>query len=443
MFLAFVPIFLLLGASGESVQAYLSHRELTWTLDEETSSYSVALAEFLGDKPFSDPHPATTGPINWEESLATVLKRGRLLSVDLFGPDGSTLVRHFGETPPLGHAAGLPPDAVATLATQSWELGQLTGQGKLARFAAYSPLHNAKGTTVGYLAVSVDAGYYQAASALGKKQIFIGSGVSVLCGLFAILLVAGPVTRGSKELQASADRAATGAPLESPKRRLIQEMSDLGETFGTMGTLLGEAMDKTRQSLIENEQLRTSRDLAATYHSQFSQPQRIREGNLEIEARLVGDDPGGAFCGCRRTGNVYWIFTGTVFAADGLQQAVVGSAAAGYLSDALSRLPLDQAIAEVASVFNIESWRCARVSADGKETQSWTGTGAKATGTSESSASDKPLCLHTFPASAQHDVDTCLNAFSGQSASEIAENIHRLLGSLGNGALIVVQFHRA
>ena len=441
MLLAFVPLFLLLGASGETVLALLEHREMRWGLEEEASSLAVALAEFLRDQPFTNPHPPAAGAINWEDSVGTVLKRDQVLRLDLLAADGRTVVRHFGPAAPAGTDAALPPGVAERLGRETWVLGAIAGRGSDATLTAYAPLHRPDGALAGYLGVTVDAGDYLLASKLETQRIGYGAGASLLAGLLAIGLVVRPVTRGTRELRAAADRAQTGETLTPPAARLVQETDDLGETFGTMSTLLGEAMDKTRQNLVENEQLRTSQDLAAAFHARFSQPLHVRHGAVEAEARIVGADPGGAFCTCRRIGDTLWAFTGQVEVSDKLQQAVVASAARGYLEDALSRMAPEAAVTEIAAVLPLTNWTCLGWPLDGgTPPRRWTGKGRRLTAPSAAVEITGPLCLHTFGPDRQHTIDTCLGGFDGLPAADIAENIRRLLGDAARGALVVLRY---
>lgn len=440
MLLAFVPIFLLLGASGETVLALLEHREMRWGLEEEASSLAVALAEFLRDQPFVTPHPAASGPINWEESVGTILKRGQVRSLDLFAADGRTVVRHFGAPLPAGAVPAVPARAAAQLAQQPWVLGDIAGLGPDARLTAYAALRGKDDAVAGYLGVQVGAAAYLGASALERRRIGYGAGASLMAGLLAIGLVVLPVTRGTRELRIAADRAQTGEALTPPGSRFIQETGDLGETFDTMSTLLGEAMDKTRQNLVENEQLRTSQDLAAAFHGQFNQPVRGRHGAVQFAAQVVGADPGGAFCTCRRIGDTLWAFTGLVEVNDKLQQAVVASAARGYLEDALTRMAPEAAVTEVAAVLPLTSWTCLAWPLEGGAPRRWTGKGRRLTAPSAAVEIAGPLCLHTFGPDWQRTIDTCLGGFDGLPAADIAENIRRLLGDAARGALIVLRY---
>lgn len=437
MLLAFVPIFLLLGVSGETVGVLLDQHELRWGLNQEAGALAVAISEFLRDRPFTDPHPAAAGPINWEESLRTILGRHQARRLYLLAADGRTVVRHFGAAAPGAATPAVPAPVRRELTRAAWELSDFVHQGRETVLRAYAPLRPAGGRLAGYLEVEIGAEEYDRAIARSRRTVVAGSLLSALAGLAVVGLVVFPVARGTRDLRATAGRAQAGHALAPPKSRFIQEIGDLGETFGTMGTLLNEAMDKTRRTLVENEQLRTARDLAEAFHRRFDPPVAGREGTVAYAARTVGP-PGGAFVGVRRLGDTLWLFAGIATGRDELQQAVAASAARRLLADALSRAAPEAAFDETAAIVPLTFWTCAAWPLAGGPARVWTRREGRPVATAAPDP-DRPWCLHTFAPARQPVIDTCLAGLGDLAAADIADNLGRLLGDDAGGAFLIVR----
>ncbi|HTX64298.1 MAG TPA: hypothetical protein VMD31_00870 [Opitutaceae bacterium] len=206
-----------------------------------------------------------------------------------------------------------------------------------------------------------------------------------------------PVTRGLRELRGAVDRAAAGGALAPPGGQRIRELEELGDTLDT----------------------------------------------VEFAARLVGAEPGGAFCTCRRIGDTLWAFAGLVEVSDRLQQAAVASAARGYLEDALARMAPEAAAAEVAAVLPLTGWSCLAWPLAGGAPRRWTGKGRRLAAPSTAVDVAGPICLHTFGTDCQRTVDLGIGGFEDLPAAEVAENLCRLLGEPARGALIVVRYAAA
>jgi len=441
--LAFVPMFVLLGAAGETVRAWLENRELRWGLEEEVSSLSVSIAEFLRDRPLATKEGSAapgSNARNWEVSLNDITRHSQARRIWLFGADGRKVVQGWSVAPVDQSPQAISKDCLSRLATEPWAMGPMTTRGEETTVAAYARLRTARGETTGYLAVEIGAEEYVGALAQEKRKIITGTAVSLLAGLVAMALLVVPVTRGARDLCTSADRAREGHPLAPPGSRFIRDIDELGETFRTMGTLQNEAMDKARRILVENEQLRAPADLAAAFNARFSPPSLTSLASVEIATRLTDGNSGGAFAGCRQIADIAWMFVGRIAAADELQQATFASAARHLLDDALTRLPPPAAFDEVSQFVPLADWECVAWPLNGSGPLRWTGrSGICRTAAVPIDAKIPVYCLHTFGSAHQRLVDACLKGFSDLSVTEIADKLLELKEADTAGAFVILR----
>jgi hypothetical protein len=437
MLVAFAPIFLLLGASGGTVMTLLDRREAKWGLDEEGSTLAVAISEFLGDRPFA---VAKAGPAHgrtWQESLGMVIRRGQARRLFVFGPDGRD-ARWHSDLPVEGGPPVVPEDVKAELRSGQWVDTGVTRRKSESVLSTYSALRAPDGRAAGYLLVEIGAEDYVTLIDQGLRTIALGAGLSLLVGLFAMEVIVVPVVGGLRKLRESADRALEGETLAHSGTHHIQEIGDLAQTFDTVGTLLNEAVEKTKRTLVENEQLRTPADLASAFHTRFNRVFQAELGRVSASACLVGADPGGAFFGCHSDEGEIRAFVGVVAAPDELQQAIQASAARAYLVDALARLPVAEAFSAAASFFTISSWQCAAWPLKGRPVV-WSGRSG-VSGVAQAEANpDAPLCIHTPRAAHQAMVDACLANFKTLPANELLANLVSLADIEVRGALLVLQ----
>lgn len=435
MLLAFVPIFLLLGVSGETVLTLLERGEARWGLEEEASTLALALAEFLHDRPFTA--PAATGR-TWEDSLGLVMHRGQVRRLFIFNPDGRTVRWQAG--PIVEGAAPLVSDADrARLQSDLWVDTGPVSRGSEAVFASCAVLRAADNGIAGYVLVEIGAEDYLRLIAQGPRTIAVGAGLSLLAGLLAMGVIVVPVVRSLRELRESANRALAGESLTPSGNHRIQELGDLGQTFGTVGTLLNEALEKTKRTLIENEQLRTPADLAAAFYGRFIPPLQQAFGPATVAARLLGADPGGAFFGCHAGDERICAFLGAVEAPDELQRAIQASAARTFLLDALGRLTVPAAFAAAGNYFTFTSWQCvAWLRRDGIPA-CWSMPAGGSGVVHTDIAPGTPLCLHTPGAAAEATIDACLANFKTLPAADLLANLGCLAGLGTWGALLVLQ----
>src|SRR5262249_43560731 len=139
----------------------------------------------------------------------------------------------------------------------------------------------------------------------------------------------------------------------------IQEVADLGNTFNTMTDVLRDVLTRTRRSLIEGEQFRTSADLARVYVDRCCAPLRLNLGGGRVAARHMRTGssalaaPSGR--GPAATGAFYTAFEarpGAYCAAVGrvrvegeLESAIEASAAAAHLRRAMAEREPEAALA--------------------------------------------------------------------------------------------------
>ena len=337
--LAFVPMFALLGAGGETVRALLENRELRWGMQEEVSSLAVSIAEFMRDRPMAPPSIQASPPPSartWQQSLEDIVRNSHARRVWLFGPDGRKVIQGWSTAPVDQTPLAVPADCKALLATKPWAMEPMGMQGSESTLVAYAPLRAAGGTIAGYIGVEIGTEDYVRALSEEKHKIATGTAISLLAGLVAIGLLVAPVTRGTRDLSEAADRAREGHPFAPPGSRFIREIDELGETFRTMGTLLNEAMDKARRILVENEQLRASKDLADAFRARFNPAQSSEFAAIETAVRLAGATVNGAFAGCRQIRETVWCYVGRVSGTDELDQTLCASAASLLLEDGIA-----------------------------------------------------------------------------------------------------------
>lgn len=440
--LAFVPMFMLLGAGGETVRALLENRELRWGMREEVSSLAVSISEFLRDRPMAAPRidtsPAKSGR-TWQQSLEDIVRNSQARRVWLFGPDGRKVIRGWSAAPVDRSPHAMPADCKALLATKPWAIEPQGARGGEGTLVAYAPLRAAGGGIAGYIAVEIGTEDYVRALSDEKRKIVTGTAISLLAGLVAIGLLVAPVTRGARDLSEAADRAREGHPFASPGSRFIREIDELGETFRTMGTLLNEAMDKARRILVENEQLRASKDLADAFRARFNPVQSSEFAAVETAVRLAGGTVNGAFAGCRQIRETIWCFVGRVSGADELDQTLCASAASLLLEDALGRLPPPAAFAEVARSFPLADWKCIGCPADGGTPLRWTGRAGDPLTSAAPLDGAGAYCLHTFGPDRQRIVDACLEGFGDLPVGEIAVRLLDLNEADTTGAFVILR----
>lgn len=355
--IAIVPVFLAVAL----IWGFLTHRniesELLWGNREKTVNLAVGFAESVDSEVFSD------DGLNKEKLLPVFrqLDRWRIIkSLYFYSAAGERLEYHYRplnateEKEKTEYTAGPPSqNAVQTLMAEGSFYRQPF---QISDGSAYSMAGRAVkdrlGNVAGYIAVYTGADRYFAEYEDLVFKVALLVIVSLGIGILISLIISALVVSRINDLSRAAHRAANGDYNVVLRPGLVQELSDLGNTFNTMSSVLKDVLYKARRALVEGEQFRSARELARRYQSDKKTDLKLSGAQY----KFYGHRPEHYtdFLETVETEHVKGLLAGRVGANDPLKNAVKSSVVPSFFRACLKTSDTEKAFSDTGERFQAE-----------------------------------------------------------------------------------------
>lgn len=434
---AIVPLFLGLGLLIGALMFTVQYRELRWGLNEEATSIAVAAARHLD----TDAPRQAIEPDHWIRAMqqaTAVMEWGRANRLALISSAGQET--WFDSAPDSD--ATRPISLPAPLAQRADERGyaasriQQDGSGRYIH--AYSPVRDADGT-VAYLVVEISAnavaGFFQRI----KQEIGILVIVTVAIGLLLALLLSRMISRRIIRLSHAAQRVEDGHYDERYVTTGIQEISDLGNTFNTMSSVLSEVLNKSRRAVIEAEQFRTEDDLARAFSETFmADTGQTVSGTLELVAGQVSTHSETHFHGIWQEEGHVLAVVGELETADGLEAPLQASAAAHALRDYWLACEPEEALRRWAVPLPLRQAHVIYGHVNELHTAEWNANERTFAHTSLT-IPGRPLLFHTLPDAQSKRLTVYVDVHRGIATRDLLHECRKALDEDVIGAFLIIK----
>lgn len=446
--IAILPLFLGMAAVAGGMTYVGARRQMVWGLQEEASSLSVSMAEFVGGDELLASGPSPTQRFaTLDRSFRRVLAHGQTKYVFATDPDGRPIWSAAAND--SIRAAFLPPAALAapdSAQRAEFAAGASAVTSPVTELASgasamvsLSPIETSDGRIAGFLGVVIDASRLATLSGallIGLAQLTV---LALVIGTLAALFISFLLTRNVRALSKAALEVAGGEYDREIQIGTIQELSDLSNTFNTMSSVLKDLIERTQRTLIEGEQFRTPLDLARSYRQDGWNDLEQAFDSVKIASRSIGDGHPGDLFGVVVQNSTVTVYVGRVTRQTELDSAIVAAAARRAIEEGSRRWPLPQLLNELCRLLSIRL-----------DTVTWTpgGEGEAVTTTYDGSDDvhstrveldrDQTVLLHTFPGHAGDVLQRWKRVFQQMSPDALVENLGRTLDSSAMGTLVAV-----
>lgn len=350
--LAIVPVFAIIALVGGFFAFTGEREEIRWGMEEEAKTLAFGVAAYMESVPR---YQGEEGRERFLVHAKRLLKYGQAVRVALLDADGKTLLADTAEegTP---FAMTAPRRA---LAVHRVHVGELYRTEEGGRVDAFARMMDARGKTLGFIGVVANMDHFAEEIDANLKKTVVLFVLVVLAGLGVSFFLSGVLARKIEELGAVAGSMSRGDYTRQAGGGLIAEIDDLGNTFNTLGSVLTEAVDRAKQSVLDEEQFRSDRELARTYHTAFDLSIPVISGNLEVVCRLFPATESRTFFGVRKVENRIRFFAGRIDGPERLETAVTASAAFDYAYQRLPEASMEELSREVRELFPLARWMIA------------------------------------------------------------------------------------
>jgi HAMP domain-containing protein len=427
-------LFLGVGIIGGAGARWLETEVVRHAFDDSAHALAVSVAEFIEP---ADIAALEGGAPLAKTRLGTVWSRLERWAIvkRLFLVDRSS-GRVLADTAP----AGTPlPDSAALQGLASEEVRSLplrvTDDGhSLLPLVALA----ANGTAVVGVETSADD-YLQQRAAIAF-DVKVDAVMAVLVGLVVAAGLSWLVSRPILRLGNSVDQVGATAFSDEVADSVIREVADLGNTFGVMHSVLGEAMGKGRRVLLESDLYRSESSLAAAYRRELQPPAAWSGAGAQAAWLSTGAPPPAVLAGAITLGAASGAaFAGAAASVGELASAVHARAAAAYLADALARQPLAAAAAETQSLFGLGQLIAVRWTGDTLEC--WRGGGDPSGPGPDPAAwvAGDPVALACLGAINRNRLELYLTTFPTHAADRLLVELPPLLDAAEPGVVLVLR----
>lgn len=432
IFLFVALLFAALGAVSGAVAWQLETGAIRRALDSEAQATAVTMAELIDP---ADVKALKAGTPLTQTHLGAVWVRLQRWSVIrrfyLLEPGSGLLLDDTAPGQPLPAPAAvkdLGADEIRPLAA----VVTASGQNRL-------PLAEltANGAAILVVEISIDDYIRQRADILAHVKL--DAILAALVGLLVAAILSRLISRPINRLEGVVE--TIGAPNFSAEEAesVIQEVADLGNTFGVMHSVLGKTGERARRALVESDFYRTDAGLAGVYRREL-QPARAWSGaGAEAAWLTVGSPPPAALAGATILGPASGAaFSGIAGSGSEIEAAVRGRAAAAFLADALARKSLGLAAAETEALFGLSELVVVRWTAE--KLDYWrSGGGVGAAPDPAAWAARAPIALSCLGPSNRHRLDLYLANFPGHGAEQLLAELPPLLAATEPGIVLVLR----
>ncbi len=467
--LTILPIFIGLGVILSFFKYTTERQELLWGMQEEISSLAVTISEFLTEddikKIFAGQDIVSVQKLKkWsmsKEGMEDNETRNRanyiINSLYLLVPNGRKLVNILHEK---------KPKQIQWREVDALSVSENTGSGadKLKKnmyisSVKYDDENNAymstfislakttvyNGEKEFYLGLDTDVSYYDRHLATLFQNTVIFATLTGILGVLIALFLSRVLTKKIKRLNEAAEKVIMGQYNQPIETGSIQEVSDLGNTFNTMSSILQEILSKTQNDLVVAEKFLTEKDLSFKFQELTLKPIDLSIGGVEVKLRFLGNDSSGDFWGHSKVGVKNFIILGRVASEETyFQTSLSASGAFSIFEKSLaSGNSLPDAISKVHEIIDIDTLYCLCFEKEGKEAKMNSiriENGGKISDKNYSLSKNTIFPFHTLPAGMDSGVNVMVEAFSELSVSDAMSRIERNLDIKNNcGCLLLVK----
>lgn len=429
------PLFLAVAALLGALMLFVQQRELKWGSEEEVSSIALSIARQLDADLFTQ--AALGVDVQWPtNALARVIQWDRARAISFWSLDGRLL---FATGEPQEDLPSAPP---AGADQGGWLIEPMrTPDGGETLLRAWSAVRK-EDAAVGYVMVETSASDVRAAILQIRHQIRLFVILSGCSGLILAWILSGLISRRLRELTQTAWHAADGHYDVRHEAEGIQEISELGNTFNTMTSVLGEVVSKSRRVIVEAEQFRTERDLEHAYASQFFALRSATLDRIEVSGSLLSAFSAGHFFGFWTSPQGYAVaITGHMDASAGLASAIKAAAAVAALEELTSIHAWSQAVTIWRGIFNVPEATAFVWEPDSEQMRRFVITGADRP-LAEASVprpQSAPLLLHSLSAKSATRLRTYMEMYSTQNPETLVAEMKRIASPDCPGAVLVLK----
>ncbi len=437
---AIVPIFLVVGLASGWLRLKSDDAELVWGFREQSAGVTTAVASFLDGENWTEvSKPGSPAAAAFGERLTRIFQSGTARQIYGLSADGKKIAFNFA---PEGARKRRPLVDSETLTalnageTYTTDILQDAESGSL--MVGYAYVKDAEGKPQGIVGTVVSADEYTRAwNASVAETAWLCAGVTVL-GFIVALVISAIFCARLRELKGAADILAAGEYEQRLEPALVRELSDLSDTFNTVGSILGELSAKSRQSVVEAEQFRTDEDLKSTYCATFFPPASRDAKTRQLAGCLANE---------KCVGDFFEIFDGSggTFAvlgrvdADSLSDKMIDASAACAMSrELLLSLTPEDACRRVRDCFVLNRWECVIAEHETGRVRHWQLRRDGALECRDFGTLTSAKVIHTLSASAARDVEEYLGCLPELEPEEILGEISPLLSREPHGAAVVV-----
>lgn len=388
-----MPLFIILGLLYGLVSHLLQMKEFNWSVDQEAEAIGATIHEFVTndfDLYFSkNPDGSLTVTDQFKQVIHRLSRQQDFLDISIYDPEMNLLYSRAGETgltradlAPSPETSGnsAEPGTVAdeAIVGEPWapaarpvdipaaadnyeELAGLPAEDRptylheldLATdnpvLSIYSLLYDANADTINetegvsptndtsspdnaFITVRKDAASFVAIHANISRWTVIEFLASVIAGLMVSLTLSFVLRRSVKDLHSKSGNIISGNIGTEQADSRIHEFNELGNTMQMLVNVLGKNVESYRKRIIENEQMRTTTEIASTFKTLANPAYNDVRFNRHIRYDFINDKAPGYFVCHLNLPEEMIIVTGCVDGSNPVETALE--------SDALSRILL-------------------------------------------------------------------------------------------------------
>lgn len=331
---AIMPLFVGLALVSGALIFLNKQDEMVWGAQSRTKAAAVAMAEFIRAEWLRAADPAMFAT-RLTERIGAVAVPNRIERVSLVLADGTSVVE-YGVSKGYIDALAKSPEVQASIAAGSPYVSRVIPSPEDGFMTvAFVPILDGDGKLAAVLRLRTDMDEYGTELERMRDLIIALSVVIVAAGLAVSLWVTWRIARPLRKLKAGVWLVASGEVDRWQPVGGLREIEELDESLRTVQAVMRKELEKSRQGMLENEQLRDMDDLLDTLARRYAAPLSGTIGGVVVDARCLRPDGTGFLDlweadggGCLVLGRMDW--------ADPLDRVAGGRAAAKLLRGLLA-----------------------------------------------------------------------------------------------------------
>ncbi len=439
--LAIVPIFLAVGVISGWLRIRSEESELLWGLRERGQAIAVGVAAHAGGaRWFSDSEPSAHVDKALEDGLKSVLDLSGVRQVYFADVDGKRILMQRAAPFDTSRTPLVVSEAVTSIRNGPFTTDIFRDrESGDASLYSYAQVLSPGGEPVGMVGIETSAIEYEKQWGASLRQtLAIGLAVVAL-GVVAAMIVSGIIRSRVERLTAAVRSLVRDQYDLRLEPGIIREINDLGSTFNTLGSVLGEIVSKTKRSLIEVEQYRTEEDLRSTYRDEFYPPQWKECGTTQFIGCVANEKCIGDFFEIIDVPDGVFAVLGRISAGNLTERMTCATAASALSRELIANRGPVEAWKGVCELFPLSSWICVHSERATSKISSWRFQPEVFDLLHEETEfSLDPLLFHTLSEEAVSQIKTYMRCIGPAAPLELCAELAPLLRSERQGALLIV-----